>query len=143
MRAISVGKNLTAATATTLYTVPTGYYALFNLLYAHNAGGATKHFTAQWYDSSSSTSFDILKEYSLNSKEYLKFDGGAYIVLEEGDIVHRHMMDGDAILFNRQPTLHRMSMMCHIARIMKRGDTFRMNVADTKPYNADFDKRNY
>ena len=61
------------------------------------------------------------------------------IVLEEGDIVHRHMMDGDAILFNRQPTLHRMSMMCHIARIMMRGDTFRMNVADTKPYNADFD----
>jgi DNA-directed RNA polymerase II subunit RPB1 len=61
------------------------------------------------------------------------------IVLEEGDKVHRHMMDGDAILFNRQPTLHRMSMMCHIARIMTRGDTFRMNVADTKPYNADFD----
>jgi DNA-directed RNA polymerase II subunit RPB1 len=61
------------------------------------------------------------------------------IVLEEGDIVHRHMMDGDAILFNRQPTLHRMSMMCHIAKIMEKGDTFRMNVADTKPYNADFD----
>ena len=61
------------------------------------------------------------------------------IVLEEGDIVHRQMMDGDAVLFNRQPTLHRMSMMCHIAKIMKRGDTFRMNVADTKPYNADFD----
>ena len=59
------------------------------------------------------------------------------IILENGDIVHRHMMDGDAILFNRQPTLHRMSMMCHIARIMTRGDTFRMNVADTKPYNAD------
>ena len=62
------------------------------------------------------------------------------IVLEEGDIVHRHMMDGDAVLFNRQPTLHRMSMMCHIAKIMPKGDTFRMNVADTKPYNADFDK---
>jgi len=61
------------------------------------------------------------------------------IILEDGDIVHRHMMDGDAILFNRQPTLHRMSMMCHIAKIMERGDTFRMNVADTKPYNADFD----
>ena len=52
------------------------------------------------------------------------------IILEDGDIVHRHMMDGDPILFNRQPTLHRMSMMCHIARIMKQGDTFRMNVAD-------------
>ena len=61
------------------------------------------------------------------------------IVLEYGDIVHRHMMNGDAVLFNRQPTLHRMSMMCHIARIMAQGDTFRMNVADTKPYNADFD----
>jgi DNA-directed RNA polymerase II subunit RPB1 len=59
--------------------------------------------------------------------------------LKIGDIVHRHMMDGDAVLFNRQPTLHRMSMMCHIARIMPVGDTFRMNVGDTKPYNADFD----
>jgi len=61
------------------------------------------------------------------------------IRLNNGDIVHRHMMDGDAILFNRQPSLHRMSMMCHIAKIMKKGDTFRMNVGDTKPYNADFD----
>ena len=59
------------------------------------------------------------------------------IVLEEGDIVHRHMMNGDSILFNRQPTLHRMSMMCHIVKVMTVGDTFRMNVADTKPYNAD------
>lgn len=61
------------------------------------------------------------------------------IVLEDGDYVHRHMMNGDPVLFNRQPTLHRMSMMCHVAKIMPRGDTFRMNVADTKPYNADFD----
>ena len=52
------------------------------------------------------------------------------INLEEGDIVHRHMMDGDVILFNRQPTLHRMSMMAHIVRVMTKGDTFRMNVAD-------------
>ena len=59
--------------------------------------------------------------------------------LQYGDVVHRHMVNGDAVLFNRQPTLHRMSMMCHTARIMKQGDTFRMNVADTKPYNADFD----
>jgi DNA-directed RNA polymerase II subunit RPB1 len=59
--------------------------------------------------------------------------------LHNGDVVHRHMMDGDAVLFNRQPSLHRMSMMCHIVKIMKKGDTFRMNVGDTKPYNADFD----
>ena len=61
------------------------------------------------------------------------------IVLNDGDRVHRHMMDGDPVLFNRQPTLHRMSMMCHVAKIMPKGDTFRMNVGDTKPYNADFD----
>mgnify|MGYP003971511249 FL=1 len=69
----------------------------------------------------------------------LRYADRENVVLENGDVVHRHMMDGDAILFNRQPTLHRMSMMCHIAVIMYKGDTFRMNVADTKPYNADFD----
>jgi DNA-directed RNA polymerase II subunit RPB1 len=59
------------------------------------------------------------------------------IRLENGDIVHRHMMDGDAVLFNRQPSLHRMSMMCHIVKVMEMGDTFRINVGVTKPYNAD------
>lgn len=61
------------------------------------------------------------------------------LVVNEGDIVHRHLIDGDPVLFNRQPTLHRMSMMCHTVKIMTKGSTFRMNVADTKPYNADFD----
>jgi DNA-directed RNA polymerase beta' subunit len=69
----------------------------------------------------------------------LRYMDRSTVVLENGDVVHRHMMDGDGILFNRQPTLHRMSMMCHIARIMQQGDTFRMNIGDTKPYNADFD----
>ena len=69
----------------------------------------------------------------------LRYADRENIQLEYGDIVHRHMMNGDGVLFNRQPTLHRMSMMCHIAVIMYKGDTFRMNVADTKPYNADFD----
>ena len=59
--------------------------------------------------------------------------------LRHGDIVHRHMMDGDIVLFNRQPSLHRMSMMGHIVKVMTVGDTFRMNVGTTKPYNADFD----
>ena len=61
------------------------------------------------------------------------------IKLSLGDKVHRHILDGDGILFNRQPTLHRLSMMCHIVRVLFQGDTFRMNVGDTKPYNADFD----
>jgi DNA-directed RNA polymerase II subunit RPB1 len=61
------------------------------------------------------------------------------IVLEVGDKVHRHMMDGDYVLFNRQPSLHKMSMMCHEVKVMKKGDTFRFNVGVTNPYNADFD----
>ena len=61
------------------------------------------------------------------------------MVLQEGMIIHRHLVNGDPVLFNRQPTLHRMSMMCHTVKIMNEGSTFRMNVADTKPYNADFD----
>ena len=70
----------------------------------------------------------------------LRYADRENIRIENGDIVHRHIMDGDGVLFNRQPTLHRMSMMCHIAKVMFQGDTFRMNVGDTKPYNADFDK---
>ncbi len=69
----------------------------------------------------------------------LRYVDRGSIKLENGDIVHRHILDGDFVLFNRQPTLHRMSMMCHVAKIMQKGDTFRMNVGDTKPYNADFD----
>ena len=76
---------------------------------------------------------------STGEKIYLERVDRNSIELVNGDVVHRHMLDGDPVLFNRQPTLHRMSMMCHLARIMPKGDTFRMNVGDTKPYNADFD----
>ena len=69
----------------------------------------------------------------------LRYVDRSAITLEEGDILHRHILDGDAVLFNRQPTLHRMSMMCHVVKVMYEGNTFRLNVADTKPYNADFD----
>ena len=67
----------------------------------------------------------------------LRYVDRSSIKLENGDVVHRHVMDGDAVLFNRQPSLHRMSMMCHIVKVMKKGDTFRINVGVTKPYNAD------
>ena len=58
--------------------------------------------------------------------------------LEPGYVVERHLMDGDIVLFNRQPSLHRMSMMAHEVRIMK-GKTFRINLCVCPPYNADFD----
>jgi DNA-directed RNA polymerase II subunit RPB1 len=60
------------------------------------------------------------------------------IELKNGDIVHRHLIDGDHVLFNRQPSLHKMSMMGHRVKVMK-GHTFRLNVSVTPPYNADFD----
>ena len=87
MRELSVGATPTAGSTTTLYTVPTGYRALWNLSYIHNTGGSTKHITLSWFDASASVTYDILTQYNFNSKEYLKLDGGSYIVLEEGDQV--------------------------------------------------------
>jgi len=52
--------------------------------------------------------------------------------------VERQLMDGDVVLFNRQPSLHRMSMMAHRVKIMD-GRTFRFNLCVCPPYNADFD----
>lgn len=58
--------------------------------------------------------------------------------LEIGYTVERHLIDGDIALFNRQPSLHRMSMMCHKVKVLP-GRTFRLNPAVCNPYNADFD----
>jgi hypothetical protein len=85
MRALSVGISPTAAVDTTVYTCPTGYYAKFTVMYIHNTGGSTKHITVQWFDASANSTLDILTNYDFTSKNYLQFDGNAYIVLEEGD----------------------------------------------------------
>ncbi len=58
--------------------------------------------------------------------------------LQPGYIVERHLLDGDIAVFNRQPSLHRMSMMCHRVRVLP-GKTLRLNPAVCTPYNADFD----
>ena len=68
----------------------------------------------------------------------LKFCDPYTIVLKEGYIVNRHLQDDDIALFNRQPSLHRMSMMAHRIKVVEH-DTFRLNVSVTTPYNADFD----
>eukprot|EP00887_Chlorella_sp_A99_P002145 scaffold21.g2145.t1 len=52
--------------------------------------------------------------------------------------VDRHMVNGDVVIFNRQPSLHKMSMMGHRVRILPYS-TFRLNLSVTSPYNADFD----
>ena len=58
--------------------------------------------------------------------------------LEYGYKVERHLQNGDVVLFNRQPSLHKMSIMGHRVKIMPYS-TFRLNLAVTSPYNADFD----
>jgi len=59
-------------------------------------------------------------------------------MLAPGFTVERHLADGDLVLFNRQPSLHRMSIMSHEVKIMD-GRTFRLNLTVCPPYNADFD----
>ncbi len=58
--------------------------------------------------------------------------------IEPGYIIERHLVDGDIVLFNRQPSLHRMSIMAHEVRVMPH-KTFRFNLCVCPPYNADFD----
>lgn len=60
------------------------------------------------------------------------------ISLEYGWKVERHLQDGDYIIFNRQPSLHKESMMGHRVKVMPYS-TFRLNLSVTSPYNADFD----
>ncbi|KAF8707772.1 DNA-directed RNA polymerase subunit beta', partial [Rhizoctonia solani] len=68
----------------------------------------------------------------------LRYNKRADTSLQYGWIVERHLKNGDYVLFNRQPSLHKMSMMSHRVKIMPYS-TFRLNLSVTPPYNADFD----
>lgn len=86
----------------------------------------------------------VIPYYSMDSGRQTKIDlryRKKSVKLHNGDIVERHIIDGDPVLFNRQPSLHKMSMMCHRIRVIKDEtlNTFRLNVTVTTPYNADFD----
>lgn len=63
------------------------------------------------------------------------------VVLRIGDVVERHLIDGDVVMLNRQPTLHKQSMMAHYVKVIndERYASFRVNVGVTQAYNADFD----
>ena len=58
--------------------------------------------------------------------------------IEIGYLIERHLLDGDIVLFNRQPSLHQMSIMAHHVRVLP-GKTFRLHPSVCPPYNADFD----
>jgi len=70
--------------------------------------------------------------------QYLKYTNVNDVILSEGDIVNRHLQNGDICLFNRQPSLHRMSMMAMKVRVLP-GNTFKLNVSVCPAFNADFD----
>jgi hypothetical protein len=91
-RPVTVGLNLTANTLTTVYTVPSGYYAKWNLMYLFNNTGSTKSIAAYWHDASASADIYVI-DGTVASKTYVRQDGGAYVVMEEGDKV---MMQSEA-----------------------------------------------
>ena len=97
MKAISTGNILTAATKTTVYTVPLGYYAHWNLCYVVNTTGNNKTIDAIWYDASTNTEIFVLDNYVLSPTQFIKFDGGAFVVLEEGDQVRMESETGSTM----------------------------------------------
>ena len=58
--------------------------------------------------------------------------------IEIGYLIERHLADRDIVMFNRQPSLHQMSIMAHYVRVLP-GKTFRLHPSVCPPYNADFD----
>jgi len=74
------------------------------------------------------------------TRQFLKYGDRRRLAseLKYGDIVERHLENGDIALFNRQPSLHKMSIMAHRVRVMP-WRTFRFNECVCAPYNADFD----
>jgi len=70
--------------------------------------------------------------------DYVQDKTAVASALGSGYIVERHLVNGDIVLFNRQPSLHRMSIMAHSVRVLP-GRTFRLHPAVCTPYNADFD----
>jgi hypothetical protein len=86
MRELTVGKNLTAGTATTVYTVPKGCKAIATLLFLANGGGNSKSITAKWYNHSENTEIIIAAGKSVSAGEYIQFSDGR-MVMDEYDEV--------------------------------------------------------
>ncbi|VTJ82831.1 Hypothetical predicted protein [Marmota monax] len=83
---------------------------------------------------------NFIQQRHTQMKRFLKYGNREKMAqeLKYGDIVERHLIDGDVVLFNRQPSLHKLSIMAHLARV-KPHRTFRFNECVCTPYNADFD----
>lgn len=102
-----------------------------------------------------STNIEVMKELIKKGSEY---PGANYVIrpdgkrkkitdalkeelcaeIQPGYKIERHLRDGDIVLFNRHPSLHKQSLMAHYAKILP-NRTFRLHPAVAAPYNADFD----
>ena len=82
----SIGKNLTAGTANTLFTVPTGYRAIVTMLFIANAGGSTAGVSAAWVNG---TTITFQGNKSVGSGDNLQFGGpfGHFLAMGEGDSI--------------------------------------------------------
>jgi hypothetical protein len=85
-RPITIGVNLSSGTPVTIYTVPTGYYAKWVLMYLFNNGGSTKSISVYWRDSSASANIYVHNG-TIAGSGFVRQDGGAYVVMEEGDTI--------------------------------------------------------
>ncbi|WAQ96885.1 RPC1-like protein [Mya arenaria] len=83
---------------------------------------------------------NFIQQRHTNIKRFLRYGNREKIAkeLKPGDTVERHMIDGDIVLFNRQPSLHKLSIQAFYAKI-KPHRTFRFNECCCGPFNADFD----
>lgn len=115
----SIAMNLTVPERVTIYNR--------NELSILVANGPTKHPGAKHIIRSDGTRIDL--RYVKNKSE---------LMLNHGWIVERQLRDDDVILFNRQPSLHKMSIMGHLVKVLD-WSSFRLNLSCTSPYNADFD----
>ena len=85
MRTVSTGLNLTAATLTTVYTVPTGYYAKCILLHTCNTA-PSKHISFNWYRNSTATTVAVVSEQVLSARTTLDLlTNSQCFLMEEGD----------------------------------------------------------
>jgi hypothetical protein len=91
-RKISVGKTKATAAKETIYTVPTKQTALWNLLYVANVGANNKTASVYWYDKSTNAEYAIVNK-TFNTGAVEQWNGGAYVVMEEGDEIRVAIQD--------------------------------------------------
>ena len=85
MRPHSIGKNLTANTLTTLFTVPTRNMAITHDILMTNRGAGNKHISIYWYDKSTNTSIEVVHERTISAKTSATIDSDFSFVMDEED----------------------------------------------------------